>query len=495
MTDSPDDSRAGHAFISYVHQDRDAVAKLQKILSSAGVPVWLDKEDLWPGEDWRLKIRRAITKESLVFIACFSKNSSARDVSYQNEELNLAVEQLRRRPPGGTPWLIPVRLDDCEIPEYEIAPGRMLDSLQMVDLFGKDRENAASRLVGAVIRSLGTATPGMPITAKLDGSSEAVAQVKEMLLDPTRRIELHDLVTSIANKCRTTLSDEDQFPFTLEGTGKEITRAAVARVEQYWQVTKPVLEILAAGCTWGEASNERLWSSTVRGIANLVKPASGKTMLLNLRYFPPLVALYAAGLAAVYGQNYGALRAVTIDTKVRTDYGVDVPLLARSHIARPFENNKLLANILAIQASQPPESYPEFDALFDDLSADRIGGKYTPVSDYLHDSLHETFSFLILDPDDYTEAFDKLEVLLSALAIDLKKIPETYADGPWIGSFTWRRRYNASTAEGEMQAELKEQGARWSPLQAGLFGGSLDRATQAFDDLIERTGRHRLYQL
>ncbi|WP_370939297.1 toll/interleukin-1 receptor domain-containing protein [Amycolatopsis sp. cg13] len=492
---STSDERAGHAFISYVHEDRASVDKLQEILDSAGVPVWRDTEDLWPGEDWRLKIRRAITNESLVFIACFSQNSNARDVSYQNEELNLAVEQLRRRPPGGTPWLIPVRLDDCKIPDYEIAPGRMLDSLQMVDLFGENRENAASRLAGAVIRSLGTATPGMPITAKLDSSSEAVAQVKEMLLDPTRRIELHDLVTNIANKCRTTLSDESQFPFLLEGNGREITKAAVERVEQYWQTTKPVLEILAAGCTWGEASHERLWSSSVRGIANLVKPASGKTMLLNLRHFPPLTALYTAGLAAVYGQNYGALRAVAIDTKVRTESSDNIPLLAKSHVWRPFENSEVLANILALQISLQSEDVKDFDELFDKLSANRIGKRYTPVSDYLHDCLRETFSFLIFDPEEYTETFDKLEVLLSALAIDLGKLPETYTDGPWLGSFTWRRRYGASTAEGAMQAELKEQGIDWPPLQAGLFGGSLERATQAFDELIERAGRQRLRQL
>jgi hypothetical protein len=486
--------RTGHAFISYVHQDRDAVAKLKKILDSAGVPVWLDKEDLWPGEDWRLKIRRAITKESLVFIACFSKNSNARDVSYQNEELNLAVEQLRKRPPGGTPWLIPVRLDDCEIPEYEIAAGRLLDSLQMVDLFGEDRENAASRLVGAVIRSLGTATPGMPVTAKLDGSSEAVAQVKEMLLDPRRRIELHDLVTNIANKCRTTLSDESQFPFSIEGNGKELTKVAIERVEQYWQTTNPVLELLAAGCTWGESNHERLWSSAVRGIANLATPTSGKTMLLNLRYFPPLAALYTAGLAAVYGQNYGALRAVAIDTKVRTDYGVDMPLLARSHIIRPFENNELLANMLAIQTSQPRDQPQDFDTLYDGLSTRRIGGKYTPVSNYLHDRLREVFSFLILDPDDYTETFDKLEVLLSALAIDLKKTTDIYTDGPWFGSFTWRRRYSTSTVEGGMQAELLDQGTNWPPLQAGLFGSSIERATQAFNDLIEGAVDRRRHQ-
>lgn len=61
--------------------------------------MWRDTSSLWPGEDWRAKIREAISRDALVFIACFSSRSVARQVSYQNEELLLAIEQLRRRRP------------------------------------------------------------------------------------------------------------------------------------------------------------------------------------------------------------------------------------------------------------------------------------------------------------------------------------------------------------------------------------------------------------
>ena len=62
------------------------------------------------GEDWRGRIRQAITRDALAFIVCFSENSEARAVSGQNEELNLAVEQMRLRRPD-QPWLIPVRYE------------------------------------------------------------------------------------------------------------------------------------------------------------------------------------------------------------------------------------------------------------------------------------------------------------------------------------------------------------------------------------------------
>jgi hypothetical protein len=62
----------GHAFISYAREDSDRVDQLQRTLQIAGVPVWRDTADLWPGEDWRVKIRRAITDNALVFIEVIS---------------------------------------------------------------------------------------------------------------------------------------------------------------------------------------------------------------------------------------------------------------------------------------------------------------------------------------------------------------------------------------------------------------------------------------
>jgi hypothetical protein len=148
------DGVGGHAFISYVHEDSDQVDRLQQTLEAAGVTVWRDTGNLWPGEDWRVKIRHAITDGALVFIACFSKRSLARSKSYQNEELALAIQQLLLRRPDD-PWLIPVRFDECEIPDWDIGGGRTLASIHRADLFGDRFDAGAGRLVTAVRRILG----------------------------------------------------------------------------------------------------------------------------------------------------------------------------------------------------------------------------------------------------------------------------------------------------------------------------------------------------
>ena len=144
---------AGHAFISYVREDSGKVDALQGALEAAGVPVWRDTSDLWPGEDWRARIWEAITRNALVFIACFSRRSVVREESYQNEELALAIDQLRRRRLD-LPWLIPVRFDDCDLPDFNIGAGRTLASLQCADLFGEGRDEATARLIRAVVRIL-----------------------------------------------------------------------------------------------------------------------------------------------------------------------------------------------------------------------------------------------------------------------------------------------------------------------------------------------------
>lgn len=144
----------GHAFVSYVREDAHQVDQLQQVLEAQGIPVWRDTADLWPGQDWRRRIRQAITDNALVFIACFSSRSTARPKSFQYEELMLAIDQLRLRPPD-VPWLIPVRFDDCAVPDLEIGGGRTVGSIQRADLFGSHRDTEILRLLAVVRQLLG----------------------------------------------------------------------------------------------------------------------------------------------------------------------------------------------------------------------------------------------------------------------------------------------------------------------------------------------------
>jgi hypothetical protein len=153
-----DDVAVRHVFLSYAPVDSAAADVVQAVLEQADVRVWRDTAQIWPGEDWRATIRQAITGDALVFIALFSRDSLALEKSRHREELALAIAELMLRQPA-VPWLIPVRADDCEIPDLDIGAGRTLRSLESADLFGPDRKAQIRRLVESVTRLAGTGQP------------------------------------------------------------------------------------------------------------------------------------------------------------------------------------------------------------------------------------------------------------------------------------------------------------------------------------------------
>jgi TIR domain len=117
-------------FVSYIRDDSADVDRLCSDLESAGVRTWRDVDQLLPGDDWKIVIRRAI-EAGTGFIACFSQRSEDRSRSYMREELTLAIEQLRQRPTDSG-WFIPVLLDDVDMPDTPIGGGRTLRDLQFI---------------------------------------------------------------------------------------------------------------------------------------------------------------------------------------------------------------------------------------------------------------------------------------------------------------------------------------------------------------------------
>lgn len=123
---------ATHIFISYVHDDAQQIDRICEALRAANVDVWLDKERIMPGMRWQDSIRQAINQGAF-FMACFSKQYWNRPQTFMNTELSIAINELAKRR-YDQQWFIPVRLDDCDIPDQKIGPGETLHDLQYVDL-------------------------------------------------------------------------------------------------------------------------------------------------------------------------------------------------------------------------------------------------------------------------------------------------------------------------------------------------------------------------
>jgi hypothetical protein len=50
------------AFISYVRENSDVVDRLADDLRAHGIKVWVDRDDIMPGQYWKDAIREAIQK-------------------------------------------------------------------------------------------------------------------------------------------------------------------------------------------------------------------------------------------------------------------------------------------------------------------------------------------------------------------------------------------------------------------------------------------------
>jgi hypothetical protein len=473
VSDQSPETLPGHAFISYVREDKERVDRLQGILESAGIRVWRDIDDLWPGQDWKIEIRNAITSGSLAFIACFSEHTQARQTSYQNEELLLAVDQVRLRPPG-VAWLIPVRFADCSPPEFDLGAGRTLASLQRVDLFDSSWERGAARLVAAVLKILGTPSSA-PKALTIDGAM----LLKETLHTSSRQIELEQLVADTSGSVRKQLQDEALFPVESSRLANNIDgiRYLVGQAQAYAAAVEPAVQLLIPGCTWGRVEHEATWTRALREIANADKRGSGKTALINLARLPALILMYAAGLAALHRENFGALRAVTSDPTYRVANGIK-PLVDMIHPWLVFEDNEIAANVLAIQAEGKAVSDSEIEGLL----KGQKGKRYTPVSDYLHSHLRSHFAELIVDDAEYTDAFDCFEIMIGLVAADAYRQAEAAGQrllGPWFGSFTWRDRFSNPSTEQKLRVLIEAQAQDWPPLKFGMFGGSSKRASDA----------------
>jgi hypothetical protein len=151
-------SSGGHVFLSYVGEDRQLVDWLQARLERAGIPVWRDVRDLWPGDVWKRRIQDAVEHQSLAYVPCFSSNLKQRARSTMYTELSWAAEEYRRRPPD-IPWMIPVLLDDCALPWYDLGAGLTIADLQWANLADGSREHELDRLITVLCRILGS-SPG-----------------------------------------------------------------------------------------------------------------------------------------------------------------------------------------------------------------------------------------------------------------------------------------------------------------------------------------------
>lgn len=124
-------------FLCHSSQDKPAVRDLYRQLLRTGAKIWLDEEDLLPGQLWEREIPAAV-KRSDAILVCLSRAAVSR-TGYLHREIKYALDAAEEQSDESI-FLIPARLEECDVPER-------LRKWQWVDLFV---ENGLDRLFTAL---------------------------------------------------------------------------------------------------------------------------------------------------------------------------------------------------------------------------------------------------------------------------------------------------------------------------------------------------------
>lgn len=126
-------------FLCYSSEDKFIIERFyRRLITKSWIDLWLDEDRIFPGMSRDVEIERAVETADAV-IACLSHNSVTKE-GHAQRELKLVLDAASEKPEGAV-FVIPLRLDECQVP-------RGMRHLQLIDFsLPEDREQAYNRLL------------------------------------------------------------------------------------------------------------------------------------------------------------------------------------------------------------------------------------------------------------------------------------------------------------------------------------------------------------
>src|SRR5262249_23830100 len=173
-------------FLSYSRQNEHAAKQLYSTLKAKGVDVWFDREALLPGQEWEPAIKRALSDSDTVLLLLSSQSVDRR--GFFQKEIRLALDVMQTVPAGHI-YLLPVRLDDCRVPDS-------LATIQYVDLFPR-YDDAIAKVLSALEFQQRIRSNIQEREARAELSTESKATVLIVNEEPSTMNMLFDHLRSI----------------------------------------------------------------------------------------------------------------------------------------------------------------------------------------------------------------------------------------------------------------------------------------------------------
>jgi hypothetical protein len=140
-----DEMPRGAVFISYSHDDKAVATRLAEVLSTANIPVWLDKERLRVGENYERSLEHAVRDACSFFISVISAATEADATRYVHKERAWAANRFQE----GFVFYLPVVLAGTVDPKFE-PPCFAKIHREQLSADGRPDEEFVQRLRGFV---------------------------------------------------------------------------------------------------------------------------------------------------------------------------------------------------------------------------------------------------------------------------------------------------------------------------------------------------------
>lgn len=274
-----------------------------------------------------------------------------------------------------------------------------------------------------------------PLTTAL-----AIARLKRYLPDPARRIDVHDLVVGTAAQVAAKATEQ---PLTIPDG---ITIAKVADVLAGAKAnTMPLLHLLVTG-VYHDRGREHtdLWVECIQRLLQAKGRVHGSfhEYLYNARHYPALLALRAAGLAAVYTGRDDVLLRLLTEPKWLEQFGrqARIPASQALHEYRVLEWEVI-------------NRLPRWE-----------GTRWTyPHSHLLREELREPLREVIPDDDEYVLANDHYEYRVALTQHTTSDAPGAYraAAGEFIGEWKWDWERDVPTSETDFCVAAEQADDQW----------------------------------
>jgi len=292
----------------------------------------------------------------------------------------------------------------------------------------------------------------------------AVATFKRYLANENDKIRLRDFVVQETDKLFENISP-NFYPMQNPVPDKD---SIPQRLKRYEAESEILLAIMVTGGYWGNQRTADLFATSLERLTGHNKERNGYQAWVNFQLYPALLLFFSASLGALASDNYQMLATLFLKPKNNYDYNGKELLIFSLLPANVIEQGvgRLLPN---------------------------MERRHTPGSDWLVETLYRPLREYIPDKNDFEDKFDKLEYLISLFICD--QVLQT-SKHHWIpsGRFGWRQQYYENRhIAGLIEGEIELEKENWKPLQAGFFGGSLDRAIAAQQETREQLQKRQWY--